>query len=378
LYVADCQSPEDLLGIDSDGVRDLSLDHIMQLAGESPPDEPAAILLAEEAAIRAREWMFYVLTWHFHKKNTNRARETRLLRSAVEKEMTYPIQTLNPREAFYMALTDVEPDSCPARLMLAFSVVLLGDLATRLASVSERSIERIKRARRVETTGARADEVRGSIIERAQAVIIDHFACAVPLSIFKDTYGDLVQEAACPICQLSYTDTKTHSIEELLADYPIRIKYCGHIVGKSCLERWMETPKIDEAKYPYRSCPLCRIKIEGVPAPAVPVALREHIRSDMRATMNVRQLEEMDEFEFDECLDAISACMSEEIAAEQLLAEVSRTKEPLDVELEGQKKYLEGRLEKLREEKWAWGFRGNTLWNKIRDEWMESGVARNS
>ena len=168
------------------------------------------------------------------------------------------------------------------------------------------------------------------------------------------------QEAACPICHNSFTDTNVFSIEELLADYPIWIKYCGHIVGKLYLKQWMDVSKIDGVKHPYRTCPLCHVQIEGGPVPAIPAILHDHRKKDIKARMNRRKLEEMrgSELEIEECFDAISACMSEEIAAENLLAQISRKAEQKDRKVEVHKSYLRGSLERLRMERWAWGFRG--------------------
>jgi hypothetical protein len=165
------------------------------------------------------------------------------------------------------------------------------------------------------------------------------------------------------------TTSEAFQIEDLLADFPVRIKQCGHIVGKACLERWMITPKIDEAKYPYRTCPLCRTKIEGVKTPKVPQTLLKHLRADRRALETVHELVYGYDIELNECLDLVVACMSEDIACKELLAEVVGG-------YDREEKYLSDKLAELRKETWAWGFRGHSVWAKLRDEWMNSGVVR--
>lgn len=277
-----------------------------------------------------------------------------------------------------MAVTDTKLVSLGERLKVAHAVAFEGDFANRLATVKDKFSEHLAQARRAKTADEKANEARSKIIDRIEAERVDHFACAVPLSTVETLREPLDQEAACPICHNSFTDAQTFSVEELLADYPVRIKYCGHIVGKACLEQWMVTPKIEEAKYPHRSCPLCRTKIEGVPVPEVPATIHNHVKTDMRAAFNRRKMEDLSECEVEiqECLDAISACMSEEIAAEELLADLSRRSGQGDLELNAQMGYIREVLERLRVERWTWGFRGNMVWIKARNEWMTSGVVR--
>jgi hypothetical protein len=143
----------------------------------------------------------------------------------------------------------------------------------------------------------------------------------------------------------------------------------------------MSTPKIDEAKYPHRTCPLCRVKIEGVKAPEVPQALLKHLREDRRALETVRELMYGYDIELSECLDLTVACMSEEIACKELLAELGRSKTAMGGGVNGQlyvreEKVFSDKLAELRKEKWAWGFRGDGIWGQLRDEWMDSGVLR--
>ena len=69
--------------------------------------------------------------------------------------------------------------------------------------------------------------------------------------------------------------------------------------------------------------------------------------------------------------------MSKDIACEEFIAEIQRKKiednaHTLDKEL----KVLNTTIEGLSNEKWAWGFRGDAIWGKMRAEWMDVGVVR--
>ncbi|KZM19966.1 protein serine/threonine phosphatase [Ascochyta rabiei] len=368
--------PEDLLDLRLSTLCDLTLQSIKSEACSSIPNGETDLSLAEEAAKKARDWIFHTLCWHFHKYHTAKARNKVFLRSAIEKEMRGRAEEWSDQERFFMAVTDVKLDTWVERLKTAFQVALQGDFANRLAPVENKASQHLERSRRAKITGRKADEIRTRIVDRMQTERVDHFACAVPLSSIEHIRGRSGPESTCPICHHSFTNMHAYSIEELLADFPVRIKYCGHIIGKSCLEQWMDTPKIDEAKYPNRSCPLCRVKIEGVPAPTVPTQTNNHIRKNLTAIVNRRKLEEMSECEldFEECLDAISACKSEEIAAGELMAMISRQDNQPRTKLEVQGAFLQEKLETLKMERWTWGFRNNMAWKKSRDEWMTSGV----
>jgi hypothetical protein len=238
------------------------------------------------------------------------------------------------------------------------------------------------------------EDVRDLLAERARSMIVDTFACVVPLSESIDSKDE--NSGCCPVCQNSYialyigqdnqdagdqNDPKNlqdpstlpepaFRIEDLLADYPVRIKYCGHIIGKRCLETWMKTPKIDEAKFPHRTCPFCRAKLEGVKPPGIPCALTPQYQGNIRALGTLRELMWGYDLEAPQCLDTILACMSEEIACEELATIAS------EKALRRESDFLKEKLERLNKEKWAWGFRGNGIWAKVREEWMNSGVRR--
>jgi hypothetical protein len=58
-----------------------------------------------------------------------------------------------------------------------------------------------------------------------------------------------VGEGGFPICQYSYTVlSTTNTVADLLSDFPVRINYCGHVVGRACLGKWMATPPLHEIK----------------------------------------------------------------------------------------------------------------------------------
>ncbi|XPS80748.1 Protein-serine/threonine phosphatase [Ascochyta lentis] len=330
-----------------------------------------------EAVENARDWVSCILSWYLREDHAGQAHDKSCFKSAIEKEMQGRTQEWNDQERFFMAITDAKLESWENRLETAILVALQGDFANRLATVKTKASQHIERATQAKTISRKADDIRAKILGKIKAGRVDHFACAVPLSTIEDMREHPGPEATCPICHHSFTDIHAYSTDELLADFPVRIKYCGHIVGKSCLEQWMNTPKIDEAKYPWRSCPLCRVKIEAVPVPPVPAVIHDHVKTNLKAALNRRKLEDMSkcELEFEECLDAISACISEEIAARELMAVTSREENQLDTKVEAQRAYLQEKLEMLKIERLTWGFLNNTAWNKARDDWMTSGVA---
>jgi hypothetical protein len=330
---------------------------------------PPADEMSRNTLQRAHLWLDDVLTSHV--KLLKREHYMRMFRSAIEKEMAGAKQQWTSMEKLYMALTDPSTQDPVQRLQMTLSMINELNFAEQLTEVSKRAKQRSEGVQRATTLN------QDAIVDRTRDMKIDHFACAIPLATLKlraDVIDD--NEGCCPICQNSYTDLSTNTLPDLLADYPVRIKYCGHIIGKACLEQWMSTPKIDEAKYPHRTCPLCRVKIEGVPAPAYPRSLRAHIKTNRIATETLRELAYGWDMEIDECLDTIATCMSEEIACEELLVVIKNMEGRTRWGYENDEKLLEDKLEKLKEERWVWGFGGDRVWRRMRDEWMQSGSVR--
>ncbi|KAI1538659.1 hypothetical protein PtrSN001C_003367 [Pyrenophora tritici-repentis] len=323
-----------------------------------------------QASGAAQAWLFTVLD--YHGRTMGREHEIRLFRLAVEKERRR--DDLTDQEQLYMALSNPGLSSSEDRLRAGFMVVLHENLPERLQDVSEVAGRRTRRIIEESNMDDEMMNIVEFIVERTQFIKVDHFACAIPLSLLTDIAGNtsVVDDNAgcCPVCQNSYTDLSEFTVKDLLADYPVRIKYCGHVVGKACLEQWMVTPKIDEAKYPYRTCPLCRVKIEGVesPTPAALLSLRNHLLADGRATITLRTMLYEFGVDVEESVETICACMSEEIACLELLAEVERR----GGDYKEQERVLKYRLEQLKKEKRVWGFRGDGIWKKFRDDWMNS------
>jgi hypothetical protein len=329
----------------------------------------------ERATTRAKNWLVDVLPSHL--KLLNPTDGIRMLRSAVEKELRGAKSQLTDVERLYMALARPDIPDPGSRLTEAFLLVLQLNFAERLVDVKEMVSRRRDTMKRTASLDAEVDTNRNRIAERIQDLDVDNFACAIPLTSLKlrpDVIDD--NEGCCPVCQNSYTDLSTNTPQDLLADYPIRIKYCGHVIGKSCLERWMSTPKIDAAKYPHRTCPLCRVKIEGVPGPGFPPDLRTHVKTNRRALETLRELADGWDMDLDDCLDAIAACMSEEIACEEMLVVIDKAKGQTRWGYEDDEKKLRDKLEEIKKEKRAFGFRGDGVWRPLRDEWMNSGVVR--
>ncbi|KAI4709136.1 hypothetical protein J4E89_005884 [Alternaria sp. Ai002NY15] len=365
------KNPKDVLSMTPAELRKLEQQHfpspanISRLTGMSDEE-------TEQQADAARRWLLGMLGCH--DRTMTREHEIRMFRFAVEKQMEEREKDWTDLERLYMALANGNLASPQERLQAAFVTVLHFDYPQRRRDVNEVASKLDERLKRASDMDAGLDETREVILARTEVTNVDHFACAIPLSLLTATANNasVVDDNAgcCPICQLSYTSFQDSSILQLLGDYPVRIKQCGHIIGKSCLEQWMRTPKIDEAKYPHRTCPCCRVKIEGVKSPSVPRGLLDHLKTDRRAMETVRELLYGYDMDLEECLSAINACMSEEIACEELAAELVRNGGEQDDQI------LKKKLANLEKEKRAWGFRGNGIWKKLREEWMNSGVVR--
>jgi hypothetical protein len=342
----------------------------------------------EREVIEAQKWLLEMLD--SNDRLLDKENQMRLFRSAVEKQLAG--SDLSEKEQLYMALTDYELSSPQERLRSGLILVLHLGLNNSLKDANLLSAVRTERLDRAANMDSALEDVRELLAEKARSITVDNIACAIPLSESIEPKDE--NAGCCPVCQSSYIalhidqDTQdvgdqnaakglqnpstspepTFRIEDLLADYPVRVKYCGHIMGKRCLETWMATPKIEEAKFPHRTCPFCRAKLEGVKPPVI--RLLPHFKGNIRALETVRELVWGHDLEIPQCLNTINACMSEEIACEELITIVS------EKGLKKESDFLKEKLRRLNKEKWAWGFRGNGIWAKIREEWMNSGVRR--
>ena len=327
---------------------------------------------------QARIWLNTIL--NCHDELFKREHETRVFRSAIEKEITGRRDEWSDMERLYMTLTNSALPSSKECYEAAVALVLHFDFAKTLKAVSERAAVVAAQFERAATANAESLDIHEMMYHKARSLQVDHFACAVPLSDIRKTRASVVDENAgcCPICHNSYTNLSAFQIDELLSDFPIRIKFCGHVVGKACLEQWMSTPKIDEAKYPHRTCPLCRVEIEDVEAPNIPSGLLQHLRTDRRATETMRELVYGLGMELSEGQEVAVRAMSEEIAIEQLLAEILYQRLEFNDEgrFEMEEDFLLDKMDDIEREKRAWGFRGERVWKKLRDEWMNSGATQ--
>jgi hypothetical protein len=329
-----------------------------------------------EGLERAQLWLGDLLASHVNL--LKREHYMRMFRLATEKELAGLTEQWTHMEKVYMTLTCPTEADPVQRLRMTILLVLELNFAEQLAHVSKLAKQRAKDIQRIATLNQDANDIRSSIVDRTREIMVDHFACAIQLARL-ELRADIVDEneGCCPICQNSYTDLTTNTVTDLLADYPVRIKYCGHIIGKSCLEQWMSTPKIDEAKYPHRTCPLCRVKIEGVQAPPYPPSLKAHIKTNRVASETLRELAYGWDMEIEECMNTIATCMSEEIACEELLVVIKSMVGKTRWGYENDEKMLKEKMEKVKQERWVWGVAGDRAWRHIRDEWMDSGTVRN-
>lgn len=300
-------------------------------------------------------------------------RMTRLLRSAIEKAE----DDWTDMERLYMALTDEEQGSAEERLDYAFALAV----HHRWAISHARTLQRLHGHDRQkswfthkinpETT---RDELRlcKRIFNKIQAGKLDHFACAIPAATINNFSSDA--DRACPICRNEFLDLADPNIDDLISDYPVKIKYCGHIVGKSCLELWMNAPLANAAVHPHRTCPLCRQQIEFHEGRRyVPEFVQDHVDTSIDAIYLAGKLE-LDE---EDSWDAILRLMSEEIVAEELLGEVERKIENAsgeDERLSEANTVLEKTLKELEEERLMWGFDDPAEWAIGRKEWMDATI----
>lgn len=324
---------------------------------------------------RAQEWVEEMLT--YHSKLLSREQLTQLLHSGVQKELMGAKNRWTEMESLYMMLTVPSVPDAKQRLHRTILMAHEQKLPERFDDIRSNARERYNTQQRVSKLDDDMDDIRIKLVEQSRDNKVDHFACAVPLASMtsrSDVHDE--NEGACPICQNSYTDLSVNSVDDLIADYPVRIKHCGHIIGKACLERWMSTPKIDQAKYPHRTCPFCRVKIEGIAAPAAPKSLHAHLKADRRAIETLKELMYGWDMEVLECIETITKNMSEEITCEEVLKLIRSLPEKARQGYEREAKLLQDKMERLKAERWAWGLKGDRVWMQLRNEWMDSGVVR--
>ncbi|CAO2647388.1 Nn.00g083100.m01.CDS01 [Neocucurbitaria sp. VM-36] len=372
------RNPKVLLPESPGELRELDLQHLSYLTPSSRLNVMTDDDVVKEA-LKARRWLFQMLNWHG--LSFDREREVRMFRAMAEKEMASeenePAWT--EMERVYMALTDYTLASPEERLQAAFALVLQLNFAERLKDVKDRARMSTQRIIRASAMDSAIDETRDKIAQKA--MIVDHIACAVPFSSITPSVNPAVVDyhaGCCAICYSSCTALSTSSISDLLADFPVRIKHCGHIIGKACLEQWMDTPKIQEARYTDRTCPMCRIKIGGAKHTMMLRGVIDRLKHERRAIDTVKDLAYFWDMDSLGIVEAIARTMSEEIACEELMGEIKRRRSELgdDKAFEKEEVYLKERMNELSKEKWAWGFRGDAAWRPLRDFWMNSGVAR--
>ncbi|KAH7079614.1 phosphatase 2C-like domain-containing protein [Paraphoma chrysanthemicola] len=328
---------------------------------------------AKPKVLRAQKWIISILTGHA--TLLRKEDEIRMFRSAVEKELASASDGWTEMERVYMILTNFDSDATQG-LKAAFIDVLHLNVADRLDGVGKLVAQRHEAVQHTLKRTGEAEATRVKIIERMRDIKVDHFACAIPLSSLK-SHPDVVDDnqGCCPVCQNSYTDLSANTTQDLLADFPVRIKHCGHTIGKACLEQWMITPKIAAAKYPHRTCPMCRVKIEGVRSPPPPPALRRHIQMNRRGNETLREMLYNWDMEVEDCLETIVACMSVEIACEEVLALIEELKGKSTSTHEKDEKILRDKMEEINKEKW---FSASSSWRSDRQTVRSRAIARGS
>ncbi|KAL1597278.1 hypothetical protein SLS60_008862 [Paraconiothyrium brasiliense] len=319
---------------------------------------------------QARSWLLQIIslqTRHLSKGGMNH-----LFGRAIEE----PADTWTDMEKLYMALTGEEHGNVEESLEYAFSVALHYQYAEShrytLSRLQQQEDRRVRHEKKRSLPRPSEEAIRNRILHKLQSVDVNNFTCAVPISSLNESLSE--DSGACPVCRNAYLDFASFPAEDLISDYPVKIKYCGHIIGKSCLETWMETPLADPAKYPHRTCPLCRKAIEGVELPAPPQIIQQHVEENRNAISLADRLGLEDE----ECWDALLGLVSEEILLKELESEVKGKLLVGGGDEERLKKaqmVLSSKLEELDEEKVMWGFGNNyEAWMQAKLEWPNASV----
>ncbi|PVI04345.1 hypothetical protein DM02DRAFT_611601 [Periconia macrospinosa] len=316
-------------------------------------------------------------TIKLHEKTHDKPQMVRLFRSAIEKQMDDDKKSLTDMERLYMTLTDPDDDpfeiewDAEDHIDTAFALILHHNYA----DVYEDMLEKLRdvAGREANRSLSPSQRIMRRIIEKARSTKIDTFACAAPLATIRKLPEE---EQSCPICRNGYLDTKSFSIDALIADYPHRIIHCGHIIGKECLETWMRTPLPDPARYPQYTCPICRIPLKNDTSADLPSFLYEHISKNE----SVKKIKKKGDLRTKDIYGGILGCLSEEFALQELGDEIQRQWSD-DKILPDQKddwnKTLLENIHKIRQEKTRWGFLGSGMeieWQRMGQVWMGSGT----
>ncbi|KAF2646748.1 hypothetical protein P280DRAFT_464928 [Massarina eburnea CBS 473.64] len=387
--------PRDLLYYSIGYVEDLSYRYQIENAGKMFRLMGKSRLVMQTEFEKAREWLFGVVK--MQEKVFEKADLYRLLRAGVEKEGTSgndeaasqgpgaaggeEAESTRDLRKLYMRLTesdredeaeDDEEWDFEDHLESAFILTLQDNYAEKYAAILQKLRERV--GRRPNSSLSPTQRILRRMIEKTQSSKVDNIACAIPLTAIQAMSEE---DQSCSICQNAYLDLHTFPIEDLIADYPVRIKYCGHIYGKQCLETWMETPLIDAAKYPFHTCPICRVQIEGRESCEKPKDLARHVHKDVAIKAVIKEADyEIDEYE---CMEGMLKCISDEIILAELSREVTGLEKGcklIGTKLKECKTVLEKRKRENDEEKKMWGFEGEEqrkIWSRIGEKWRECG-----
>ncbi|KAF1962515.1 hypothetical protein CC80DRAFT_462673 [Byssothecium circinans] len=336
--------------------------------------------VVHEEFSKARVWLLGVV--RMQEKVYDKSHLYRLFRAGIEREAKQTgDESTRDLERLYMALTHPDEDDLDDddewdyedHLEVAFLITMHYNYAEKYANVLQKLQERT--ARRPNKSLSPIQRITRRVIEKTESTKVDGFACAIPLAAIKVLPEE---DQACGICQHAYLDLHSFPVEDLIADYPVRIKYCGHIFGKQCLETWMDTPLIDAAKYPFHTCPVCRVKIEGRATPQIPRELIKHVSKGAAIKAMIKESD--DELDEVECRHGILRCVSEDVALKELSREVEGLRLAGKLKRERLRQCteaLEGRMKEIGEEKRVWGFVGQEkekVWRSFSEEWERSSV----
>lgn len=196
---------------------------------------------------------------------------------------------------------------------------------------------------------------------------VDEWLCAVPLSTFATPRPGVVDDnpGCCPICLDSYFDFSLRDLPQMLSHYPVRLVHCGHIMGRQCLLTWLSQPQLDPDRAQCRECPICRAKLDIASMPGTPESFTLHMKQ-RRPTEMLNALRKKGDFSLGQCITFIMSTMNLELVVHEISQEANKQHRQDTYRLDNIKHCLAM-------EKWAWGFRGEALWHKIRGDWMGGG-----
>jgi hypothetical protein len=322
----------------------------------------------------AREWLLKKIEWQAY--ITPEDDTMTMIREAIQKGP----HAWDADERFYMTLTDPAESNALKRLKHALLLVLqhkyavrfqetLGKLETEAFEVSLKAIGDSKTQWDLVTE----EDVNqwGTLtrmLGRGELCYSDKVACPVRLSYF-ETHD---VEKKCSVCLADFADiTIDNEIEAVCNDYPVKLKGCGHIIGKNCLHEWLRVAYLAPDAYHgdnHRfNCPLCRRPVSFWSTTDIPIFMRKHIGHGIGSLKAQKW-----RMRVNQCQASIRALMNAEIILEELnrLVDHDIVCNSRVAAMDARKAFLKMHEDRVKDEKLMWGFGGQErLWKSSLNLW---------